>query len=382
MHLGDAIIDRAFRGWPPRAALLALCMALLMAAPASAQRVIFPTQQASPYAPYTPPAYAPPAGATLQGNIQPAYPQWDPYANPATQAPAMSPYGQPVAPYGQAAPYGPSYDGTLPAQTKLVQEVGLGYAYLHGDGANDFQVDDVELSVSVAFPSLYIHPAPILITPGFNFHFWSGPEIVSPAPFDLPPVVYDAYVAASWAPQVTPWLGADLALSVGVYSDFEYVDSDSLRILGRGLGVVTLSPQWQVKAGVIYLDRQDVKLLPAGGVVWTPHSDMRWEILFPRPKLAHRWTNFGNTEVWLFLAGEYGGGSWSVERGTAAKGIFRDTVDYNDIRISLGADFIGYQGIRGSLEVGYVFERELVYETLGFNIEPDDTVMVRAGLQF
>src|SRR6185437_6514275 len=75
---------------------------------------------------------------------------------------------------------------------------------------------------------------------------------------------------------------------VGVYSDFSKINSQSVRILGRGLGIVTFSPQWQVAAGVWYLDRLTVKILPAGGVIWTPNQDTRFALLFPNPKIWQR----------------------------------------------------------------------------------------------
>ena len=44
----------------------------------------------------------------------------------------------------------------------------------------------------------------------------------------------------------------------------------------------------RVIAGLIYLDRYDVNILPAGGLIWTPSDDQRHEIVFPRPRLAWR----------------------------------------------------------------------------------------------
>ena len=40
--------------------------------------------------------------------------------------------------------------------------------------------------------------------------------------------------------------------------------------------------------GVLYLNRNDVAWLPAGGVIWMPSDSRRYELLFPKPKLDHR----------------------------------------------------------------------------------------------
>ena len=103
--------------------------------------------------------------------------------------------------------------------------------------------------------------------------------------------------------------------------------------MGRGLGVITLTPTVQIAAGVVYIDRVQIKLLPAGGIIWTPNPDARYEILFPNPKLARRWTTIGNTDVWLYATGEYGGGSWTIQRIG-----FTDQADYNDIRVGGGIE--------------------------------------------
>jgi hypothetical protein len=195
----------------------------------------------------------------------------------------------------------------------------------------------------------------------------------------MPPQTYDAYLDTSWSPQFTPRFGADLGVRVGVYSDFNAVTSQSLRIMGRGLGVFTVNPQFQVALGVVYLDRLRVKLLPAGGVIWLPNPDTRLDLLFPNPKLAYRLGAFRNTDVWVYTAAEYGGGKWSIQRQAGNA----DAVEYDDIRVMLGLDFISFNGLRGYSEVGYVFDRKLIYRSGDpHNYIPGDTVMFRGGLSY
>ena len=70
-----------------------------------------------------------------------------------------------------------------------------------------------------------------------------------------------------------------------------------------GLGVINYSPELKFKLGLIYLDRNDVKLLPAGGVFYTPDADTRWEIFFPRPKYTHRFATTGAYQVMVVRHG-------------------------------------------------------------------------------
>jgi hypothetical protein len=314
---------------------------------------------------------------------------WDPYAAPGASSvappPALAPYGQPAPPSTLGFPFqdwggfggGPG-GGPAGPSTRLVQNVQMRNTWISGDGFNDFGVDDLDINATLAFPFFWnMNVAPILFTPGFSFHFFNGPD--ADPNRDLPGTVYDAFAQFSWRPQFTPRLGADLAVSVGAYSDFKFVDHTSLRILGRALGTFTVNERWQVQAGVVYLDRLQVKILPAGGLVWTPHSDARFEILFPQPKFAQRITNWGNAQVWGYVSGEYGGGQWSIEHGSGGP---HDVINYNDLRLILGVETFGAGNLRGNFEIGYVFNREIIYRSGVPEFHPDDAFMLRAGLGF
>jgi len=189
--------------------------------------------------------------------------------------------------------------------------------------------------------------------------------------------VYDAYLDAAWNPQLTPWFGGELDLRVGVYSDFDQVTEKSLRYMGKGLMVLTFTPSIKIKGGVWYIDRNDIQILPAGGIIWTPTQDVRLEILFPDPKLAWRMSNYGNTEWWWYVRGEYGGGAWTIKNGANLI-----PMDYNDIRAAVGLEFVQLSGVSGLFEVGLAFEREL------FNVGPggmyplNSTVFLRGGVAY
>ena len=99
-----------------------------------------------------------------------------------------------------------------------------------------------------------------------------------------------------------------------------------------------------------------MKLLPAGGIVWTPNSDVRFDILFPNPKFTKRIITIGTTDWRFMVRGEYGGGEWTVKRIAGL-----DEVNYNDIRIATGLEFDRSGGIHGSLEVGVAFAREILF---------------------
>jgi hypothetical protein len=314
---------------------------------------------------YTPPP--PPASA---------YPQ-----TPAPLFPQGVPLQLPPAPVIMS-------EGTWAKTQRFLQELSGEYTYLYGDSSDpdDFEINRLELSSTFAFPMFYNTQAPLLVTPGFAFNWLegpiSGPPVPGPPPPfdgpDLPSQLYDAYLDFAWYPRCYPWLGGELGFRTGVWSDFHYVDTDSIRLLGRGLASVALTPNLDILFGAVYLDRVDVKLLPAGGVYYRPTPDWDMYLVFPNPKVRRFLMSIGNSKWYGYAAGEYGGGSWTVRRQTTD-----DRIDYNDIRVIGGLEWETQTFIRGHIEVGYVFDREIVFVSGDPpNFRPDDTIMLRAGIDF
>ncbi len=314
--------------------------------------------------------------ATLEGSIGPPPPNWDPYAAPGQQAPSLLPN---TPAFGEFAHDAPPTTGR-----RFLDNIAVNYMWMLGNGGDELGINHVELSTTLAFPFLWNAQCPLLVTPGFGTWWWNGPF----TPFDMPPRTYDAYLDFAWNPRVTQWLGGELDFRVGVYSDFNKVSTLAIRPEGKGMAVLTLNQSFQFKFGVWYLNRNRVKIMPAGGIVWTPNSDVRFEILFPNPKLAQRLTTWGTTEWWWYVRGEYGGGAWEITRDPVMGG-FVDRVDYNDIEVTLGLEFKALSGLTGYFEAGLAFNRELFYvsrdnwpgDTNGF-FRPNTAFMLRAGIAY
>ena len=81
-------------------------------------------------------------------------------------------------------------------------------------------------------------------------------------------------------------MGVELGVRTGFFSDFQTFNSQSFRILGQGLVRLRVTPQATLKAGVVYLDRLDLKLLPAAGLFWEPDDQARFDLYFPKPKIS------------------------------------------------------------------------------------------------
>jgi hypothetical protein len=221
--------------------------------------------------------------------------------------------------------------------------------------------------------------APILITTYAAARNWVGPTHTSPpgAP-DLPPWLYDINVELAWRPRIAQWLFADLAVTPGLYTDFKDVDRRSIQMRGRALAIVAFSPQLQLAAGAMYVNRNLTKVLAAGGVIWNPSEETRCFLVFPQPKVSYRFATIKSTDLWGYVAGEFGGGRWEVEHsnGTA------DSIDYTDFRAILGIEAVHAQRWKGHVEVGYVFARRVNFASGTPDYYPQATMMLRTGIRY
>jgi hypothetical protein len=110
----------------------------------------------------------------------------------------------------------------------------------------------------------------------------------------------------------------------------------------------------------------------------------RYEWYFPQPKFSHYWRTVGTRDFWWYLAGDYGGGSWTIKRTDGSS----DSVDINEYRALLGVEWGDCNFIRngrrtGFFEMGYAFEREIEYRyNPQDDIEPSSSFVVRAGIGY
>lgn len=362
--------------------LAAIALAVLLVAPLSAQEPPPPAelpwggQRVTPGVPYQPSElFVPPSGDSTpllldesQAVIDPAL--CAPCANcecipcepcPSCQSCVVQPT-QPQLPPG-------ARDGVF----QKIYANGYWLPQLEDDslGWGDF-----DIGVVLGFPCLR-RETPLLVTPWFGVHTLDGPQ--TPA---LPPRVYDAAVEFRHLRKFGdgPW-AMDAAVTTGYYSDFEHSDSDAVRVSGRGVAVYESMPGVKWVLGAAYVNRAGASVLPIGGVIYEANPDMRWEILFPRPKVAWR-LPMSQPEVderWVYVGGDFGGGLWSIERPDT---LTQDVLTYKDVRVLVGYERKITGGLSRKFEIGYAFGREIEFESDEIPIELDDTLFARIGLTY
>jgi hypothetical protein len=237
--------------------------------------------------------------------------------------------------------------------------------------SNDLGFTDLELTSQWGW--FEVQKVPLLtLSPGLAVHVVDGPG----AP-DLPGQLYDLSLDVKGLIPFSQTFALELGLTPGLFSDFEDGTEDAFRCGARAVGYYTWSHTLRLAFGASYLDRFDVTAIPVGGVIWTPDEDIQLQLTFPRAKFARRTRVWCGNEDWWYLAADFNGGSWAIQRASGAA----DTIGYRDLRLSLGWERRMPSGPTAGLEFGCVFNRRLEYKS-GEIFDPGETIMLRGSVGF
>lgn len=198
---------------------------------------------------------------------------------------------------------------------------------------------------------------------GFQWHLLSGPDFA-----DLPPRVYDF----SLGYQVRDWIGRfgyDLSGSVTASSDFEGSVRDGIRYPSHAVGYIRMAHWADLVMGVDYINREDVGILPVGGVILRPNNSLQMELVFPRPRID---ISLSPTKR-FYLSGELGGGQWAIERELM---LVDDLLTYSDLRLAIGIETSDGPQVSGA-EIAWLFNRKVEFSSDVGNSDLDDTIMLR-----
>jgi len=233
---------------------------------------------------------------------------------------------------------------------------------------------DLETGAVFGFP-LFRRDTPLLVTTSFNAHLLDRPDGA-----DIPHQVYDTAFEFRHLRKFGngPW-AMDVAVTLGYYSDFSSSDGDAFRVTGRGVGVYEDANGTKWLLGVGYFNRAGASVLPIAGAIVQHSPDVKWELIFPRPRIAWRLPSAvpGCDERWWYVGGEFSGGIWSIERPIS---LTRDNITYSDYRLMVGYERKIVGGLSRRYEAGYVMGREFEFDSGAPNIKLDDTIFLRAGL--
>ena len=294
---------------------------------------------------------------------------------PAIDAPSASEFQSPSP--ADPADEGLSQGGDSEASTAEVFDglLGLNESSWSWVLGGDDRIGFLSLESGPSMELEFDGPEQFEIETGTGIHFLDGPGRT-----DLPPRLFDLYFNVHMLQKIDCDLGYDLSFSAGVYTDFEDSAREGVRFPGRALLFHDTSASTRLMAGIEYLDRDNIQILPAGGLLVRPDDETRLELYFPRPSVRVRVKQTEKKDEWVYVSGEYHGGSWAIERVTGNA----DVVTLNEFRLTVGFETLSKKddGDASFCEFAYLFGRDLEYRSHVGDYKPQDTVMFRLGRRY
>ncbi|TWT98019.1 hypothetical protein Pla108_21740 [Botrimarina colliarenosi] len=264
-----------------------------------------------------------------------------------------------------------------PAERGLFQGFELSADWL--PRLDDDSLGHSKLSASASFGvPPFVLGVPLLVTPRAALHQLDGPNTI-----DVPSRVNDLDLSIGSFKKLGERWSARGSVNVGVYGDEDSLGaSDALRVSGFGVAIYEASPEWQWVIGAAYLNRDDLAVVPAFGVIHD-RGDVRFELTMPRPRILWRLPqDAAGTERAIYVAGDLGGGAWAVRRTDGTT----DTLNLGSWGVGLGYETKAGPGAwfsgKRRYELGYVFGRTLEYAKSGEEISLDDSLVMRVGWNY
>lgn len=255
----------------------------------------------------------------------------------------------------------------------LLQRAAVSGSWLGPSDDDSLGMRQVEATVQMSVPLGSMEHI-VAITPSFRIDM-----LDAPTGLDVPDNLYTTGASIFWKRPLNDRWGVNLLASPTVRSDFDATEN-SVRVFGMAMLTWDWVPdKLLVSMGAVYLDRNDISLLPAVGFRWTPGPRWRFDLRFPQPKISYRIAKDGcHSEKWAYVVGALGGNTWAVRRSDGRS----DELTIRDYRVMVGLEHIveGGGGLFG--EVGVAFGRELEYESDKVEVPFDSAFVVRAGIAY
>ncbi len=247
----------------------------------------------------------------------------------------------------------------------------VSYTYISGSG-DDFGLFSIESQQRDANP--FKDTAVTYTQPGWGVIWLNGPNST-----DLPPQLYqftlpievDAVNNVAWT--------LSLMITPSWFTDGENRRPEMFRLPGAVTAYYRQDDSTQFGLGLLYLDREDIPALPLFGVVFGGADDpIRYELIFPRPRVVWTFADTPHSTGMAYLSGELGGGSYAIKRPDRTP----DVVTLRDLRLVAGLELEDHLGHQAAIEVGWVFDRAIESHTGRGDYDPPVAFMARLRFEY
>ncbi len=274
---------------------------------------------------------------------------------------------------GPNASVSQSYGSNNAADRSLLQGITLQAEWVPQLEEDSLAQSNVNLGVKLGMPMPFIG-GPLLVTHSYGLQLLDGPTVT-----DVPARLHELQMSFATFQTINPRWMITAILNLGVYGDDYSLDTDdAFRTSGFLMGVYTQSPTVQWVFGVAALNRDDIPVIPIIGVT-IDHDWVRYELTFPRPKIAWKLPGFhANEKRILYVGGDLGGGAWAVQRTTG----MTDTLNLSRYGLLIGYEHATSKRKKISYELGYLFNRQIEFEKSGEEFDLDDSLFARINWSF
>ncbi len=278
-------------------------------------------------------------------------------------------FAEPASPTDEFGEPDSVFEDTTDRPWVVWQKTTASATWVAPKNENGLGVTSLDVRGSIEFPEFQA----LWFVPRAAAHFLDGPQVT-----DLPGQLYDfSFEAVAMIP-ATEHVFFQLAIAPSFFSDLQNTSNGAFRLPGRLLGFWKYSETLMFNAGVFYLDRDDLKWLPVAGIVWNYSDDLKFELMAPRPRIAWRYSHADCDEHWAYIVGEFGGGTWAVQRASGVN----DVATLQDYKLMLGVEHKWDTVKSWWIEAGYVFNRRVEYTSgIGDN-DLSSSGVARVGMSF
>ncbi|QDT98442.1 DUF6268 family outer membrane beta-barrel protein [Gimesia aquarii] len=196
--------------------------------------------------------------------------------------------------------------------------------------------------------------------------------------FDTPSEVYNIGVNMMWMERINERTMLSFGANPSITGDADSL-GDNVRVFAMGM----LNWQWipnklKLTAGAAYTGRDDIPVLPMAGLQWNPNEDWNISVILPKPKIAYRIHNIGESSTWIYFSGGLGGGTWDVLRinGTT------DEFSYTEFQAVMGIEHSTELAGRLFAELGTGFSRKLEYRETAEEQSFGNSLLLRGGWNY
>lgn len=260
----------------------------------------------------------------------------------------------------------------------MLQKLTFGGSWVpsFGDGGMGLARFDTTASLGLPGPKFMAeYQSFFLVSPRFGYTYvdWNRNT-------EFPDSLYTAGLGLTMMQQISENKSLMFTVTPSYSSDGK-ASSDAFRCSAT-LGLNwTFNPRLQIILGVAYLDRDDVNIMPFGGLIWTPTPDWRIELIAPMARAAKRIDAWSDSSVkrWAYLGGGFEGGNWAVK----SSGGRSDFAMYREFSFLIGLETERTEAATWNLELGYLFARRMEFDhDTQSTYKPDDSLVLRLKWSF